>query len=158
MARLIGVDPGATGALALFENGRLAQVWDTPTVRDKGRPRVDAAALGALIISCDAASAFVERVGAMPGQGVTSMFQFGRACGIVEGVLGALSVPVTYVTPTQWKGALKVPAAKDGARLRASQLMPHGAAWWPKVGHHGRAEAALIGLYGVRIDGKFVEW
>jgi crossover junction endodeoxyribonuclease RuvC len=157
--RLIGIDPGAKGAVALFvDDGRFAEVRDMPTVLHKGRPRVDAAALAALVRSLAPHCAVVELVGAMPGQGVTSMFQFGRAVGIVEGVLASLLIPVTYVTASQWKGALRVPADKHGARARASQLMPQGAEHWPKSVHDGRAEAALIGLYGSRIDGKGIEW
>lgn len=157
--RLIGIDPGAKGAIALFvDDGRFAEVRDMPTVLAKGRPRVDAAALASLVRVLAPDSAVVELVGAMPGQGVTSMFQFGRACGIVEGVLAAFQVPVTYITASQWKGALRVPTDKHGARARASQLMPQGAECWPKAVNDGRAEAALIGLYGVRIDANAIEW
>jgi crossover junction endodeoxyribonuclease RuvC len=157
--RLIGIDPGAKGAVALFvADGRFEQVQDMPTVKSKGRPRVDAAAFAAMVRRLAPDSAVVELVGAMPGQGVVSMFQFGRACGIVEGVLAALQIPVTYITASQWKGALRVPADKDGSRARASQLIPQGAECWPKASNEGRAEATLIGLYGVRIDEKQVAW
>jgi crossover junction endodeoxyribonuclease RuvC len=157
--RLIGIDPGAKGAVALFvADGRFEQVQDMPTVKSKGRPRVDAAAFAAMVRKLMPSGAVVEQVASRPGQGVASMFTFGRACGIVDGVLAALQIPVTYVTASQWKGALRVPADKDGARARASQLIPQGAECWPKAANEGRAEATLIGLYGVRIDGKEVEW
>lgn len=100
----------------------------------------------------------MERVGAMPGNGVSSMFAFGMAAGIVQGVLGALMIPMTLITPAQWKVALRVPADKGGARARASQLIPKGAHRWPLAKHDGRAEAALIGLYGSQRDKPMVEW
>jgi crossover junction endodeoxyribonuclease RuvC len=154
----IGIDPGAKGAIALFRDGAFVAVYDMPTVEDKGRPRVDAAALGALVRRLAPHRAVVERVGAMPGQGVTSMFQFGRAVGMVEGVLAALLVPVSYVTPSQWKGALQVPRDKGGARLRASQLIPSGAECWPKAGHDGRAEASLIALWLEVVEENAIIW
>jgi crossover junction endodeoxyribonuclease RuvC len=67
--------------------------------------------------------------------------------------LAALGVPMSFVAPATWKRALQVPAAKDGARARASQLLPAAAGHWPLVKHDGRAEAALIALYGLRFLG-----
>lgn len=151
---ILGVDPGLNGALAFFEvsAGRI-EIVDMPTIAagTKSKRVVDEAALA----SCIDANrpllqhAFVERVGAMPGQGVTSMFSFGRSYGVLLGVLAAFRVPVTTVQPQRWKAALSVPAAKDGARARASQLMPAFSRLWPLVKHDGRAEAALIAYYGV---------
>ena len=155
---MIGIDPGAKGAIAFFENGKLINVLDMPTVMDKGKPRVDPACLVAVLQRFSGATATMERVGAMPGQGVSSMFQFGRAVGCLEGVLAALQMRVTLVAPTQWKGALRVPRDKGQARLRASQLIPEGAKWWPRAGHDGCAEAALIGCYGLRLDQQMIEW
>lgn len=78
------------------------------------------------------------------------MFAFGKAYGTLRGVVAALGIPMTVVSPVTWKRALGVPAAKDGARARASQLLPDAAAHWQRVKDHGRAEAALIALYGLR--------
>lgn len=148
--KTIGIDPGAKGALALFEDDVLVRVWDMPVVMVKGKARVDAAAVGFILREAKPDQAFMERVGAMPGQGVTSMFAFGMAAGIVMGALGALEIPLTLITPTEWKGALRVPKDKGGARARASQLLPAGANNWPLGKHDGRAEAALIAHYGIR--------
>lgn len=145
----------------MLDGGKLLAVWDMPTYQDKGKARVDGARLGAIMREAGAEHAFLERVGAMPGQGVSSMFAFGRALGIVEGVLGALCLPFTWLAPAQWKMALRVPADKGAARARASQLLPAGATHWPLVKHDGRAEAALIGLYGARVMGlapSSIEW
>jgi crossover junction endodeoxyribonuclease RuvC len=148
---VLGIDPGATGAIAVFQNGIFMTVRDMPTVTDHGKARVDAAALARLIADLPGSPviAFLERAGARPGQGVTSMFNYGMAYGIVLGVLGAAMIPVTLVTPLMWKNAYRVPRDKDGARSRASQLIPTAAAHWPRASDHGRAEAALIGLFGL---------
>lgn len=156
--KIIGIDPGAKGAIARFVNGKLDAIRDMPTVEHKGKQRVDGAAVGAIVRELAPDHAYMERVGAMPGQGVVSMFSFGKAAGIVEGALGALLVPLTLITPAQWKVAMRVPADKGGARARASQLIPAGASYWPLVKHDGRAEAAMIALYGSRLDQRSIEW
>jgi crossover junction endodeoxyribonuclease RuvC len=79
------------------------------------------------------------------------VFAFGKGYGIVLGVLAAHGVPVTLVAPAVWKRALGVLKAKDAARARASQLLPQCAGQWPLKKDHGKAEAALLALYGVRM-------
>lgn len=148
--KTLGIDPGAKGAIVLFgDTLAILAIWDMPTVMVKGKVRVDAAAVGHILREAAPDEAFMERVGAMPGQGVASMFAFGMATGIVLGALAALEIPVTLLTPTEWKGALRVPKDKGAARARASQLLPSYADRWPMNKHDGRAEAALIGLYGI---------
>jgi crossover junction endodeoxyribonuclease RuvC len=156
----IGIDPGLSGAVAVFYppdipiRGRGILVHDTPTftlIRNKRKKReIDVYALADLLrrINEPDSHAYVEQVGAMPGQGVSSVFSFGKSFGIVLGVLAALSIPVTLVTPQAWKKALGVPAAKDGARARASQLMPRATDLWARVKDDGRAEAALLAYFG----------
>jgi crossover junction endodeoxyribonuclease RuvC len=85
-----------------------------------------------------------EKVSAMPGQGVSSMFGFGTSYGIVIGVLAALRLPSRRVMPAVWKRQMGVPAAKDGARAVASRLMPEAREQWRLKGQHGIAEAALL--------------
>jgi crossover junction endodeoxyribonuclease RuvC len=154
---VIAIDPGMGGAVALFIDGRPVHIIDIPVVvikRGKGNKReIDLPALVAVLSrACPVGSTHVwlERVSAMPGQGVTSMFSFGRGVGQLEGVLAALRVPVSYVTPQSWQKAVGMAKGPDGARHRASQLMPEMANLWPLKKHHGRADAALIGWYGVR--------
>ena len=164
---IIGIDLGLDGAIAFLivdgqshddpQRNRMLEIHDMPTleiVRGKRRKReLDLAALTRIIDErqlFQAAEVWMEKTGAMPGQGVTSMFSFGRSTGQVEGVLAALQMPVNYVHPRTWKKALGVPAGKDAARLRASQLLPAYAHLWPLKKHHGRADAALIALYGKR--------
>jgi len=156
---VIGIDPGARGAIAPLTTLGELTVHDMPAVTiergGKNKTEIDTASLaGVLGEIVDARGrhnllAVIEKVGAMPGQGVTSMFAFGRSVGQVEGVLAALNIPVTYVTPQTWQKALAVPKGKDGSRLRASQIMPAYAGEWRLAKHDGRAEAALIAMWGV---------
>ena len=151
--RVLGVDPGANGALAVHFGGRLVDLVDMPTTTVKRGSRevreVNAALLGAVVsrmLPLDAA--YLEQVGAMPGQGVSSMFAFGRAVGVIEGVLAALEVPVTKVPPQTWQRSMRVRGGKDGARERAMQLYPADASAFARKKDDGRADASLIAAYG----------
>jgi crossover junction endodeoxyribonuclease RuvC len=158
VSRLVGIDPGANGALACWEGNILMDVADMPIALERKKRRIDAAALGALLRRFEPASIWMEQVHAMPRQGVSSTFAFGMAYGIVLGVAGALAIPLTAVAPLAWKRALRVPSAKGEARARASQLIPSGSQWWQRAKDDGRAEAALIGLYGVTTTRQVHEW
>jgi crossover junction endodeoxyribonuclease RuvC len=131
-----------------------------PTVTVRGKARVDAAQVAHIVRAINPDRACIELVGAMPGQGVSSMFAFGRASGLVEGVIAALGVPLDAVPPATWKASLRVPREKNAARARASQLLPNAAHWWPLAKHDGRAEAALLALYGSRMGSgtSAIEW
>lgn len=151
---IAGIDPGLTGAIAVLDDAGELTVHDMPVLRTtrggKAKRELDAHGLARLLRSIRIDHAYVELVAARPGQGVTSMFGFGRSVGIIIGVLATLNIPLTPVSPAAWKRNLQVPKAKDGARLRASQLMPRSAHLWPLVKHDGRAEASLLALYGLR--------
>ena len=153
---IAGIDPGLSGAGAFLDaaSGAVLDIVDMPTLAlsrgGKNKRELDAHTLARLIAAQVVSHAFVEAVGAMPGQGVSSVFAFGKSFGVLIGILAALEVPMTFVAPATWKRALGVPAAKDGARARASQLLPVAAQFWPLVKHDGRAEAALIAYYGLR--------
>lgn len=156
----IGIDPGKTGAIAVFRprSGRL-DVFDMPTIEitRNGKNKVELSP----IMLANQLSDFthfrpvpkvvMERVGAMPGQGVTSMFSFGRSVGIVEGVLAALCFSVTIVAPRLWQSAAQVRDGKDGSRARAMELFPAYASYFKLKKHDGRADAALMAWYGAVI-------
>jgi crossover junction endodeoxyribonuclease RuvC len=111
--------------------------------------RVNTAALASMLRNLSIDKAMVEQVGAMPGQGVTSMFTFGHAVGSVMGVLGALEIPVSSVTPQVWKKAAGVNGKdKDEARSKALQLWPQWRELDKKAAGQAFADAALIGRYG----------
>lgn len=157
--QILGVDPGASGALVILETttGDLT-VLDMPTVEIKRGARmvrqVSAQLLVDLLSPFQIGHAYIEKVGAMPGQGVSSMFAFGRAAGVVEGVLAGLRVPLTFVTPQEWQKALRVTGGKDGARHRATQLFPAGSTYFSRKKDDGRADAALIAKYGESLTRK----
>ena len=151
----IGFDPGLLGAIAFFDatKGTLA-VFDMPVMEmvRGGRKKNELSASGVAQIlnpkDDETRRVLLERVGAMPGQGVSSMFAFGRSVGILEGVLAAYSMEVTIVTPQTWQKATGVRGGKDGARLRATQLFPAYAHLFARKKDDGRADAALMAWYG----------
>ena len=149
---ILGIDPGSRGAIAVIDGGLLIDVHDMPSVEvavgKTKRTRVSAGLLADVLRRQGLTHAFVEQVGAMPGQGTSSMFAFGKSAGIVEGVLAGLGIPITLVTPQSWKKAMRLVADKDAARQRAVQLFPERAEWFRRVKDDGRAEAAMIALYG----------
>jgi crossover junction endodeoxyribonuclease RuvC len=135
---IAGIDPGLSGAVAFLDTatGAVLDIADMPTLAlsrgGKNKRELDAHSMARLIAEHRPGHAFVELVGAMPGQGVSSVFVFGKSFGVVIGVPAALGVPFTLVAPVVWKRALSVPAAKDGARARASQLLPASAYHWTR--------------------------
>jgi len=150
---ILGIDPGASGAIAIFDYAQgTLEIFDMPVVMvkrgNKEKKEISPQALASLLRNPAINHATVEKVGAMPGQGTSSMFQFGRSVGMVEGTLAALSIPVTYVTPQAWRKALSVREGKDGSRARACELFPKYAHLFARVKDDGRAEAALIAYYG----------
>ena len=145
----IGIDPGLSGAIALLRDGEFAEVFDMPTMgRGSGnKQQINAAEVGKLLRECPPCMAWIEQVGAMPGQGVSSMFNFGKATGAALGALGALQFPVQSVTPQVWKKTFGlIGKDKDMARTMAQQLMPTAPLSLKK--HGGRADALLIALHG----------
>jgi hypothetical protein len=164
-----GCDPGLTGAIAFYDSDSHAIVAmvGMPALRlakGKGsRREISPSTLVTLLwqevggLRPLVRQMFIERVSASPQMGVTSAFQFGRGYGLIEGIIAAIEWPIEYVTAAKWKKALNVPADKDDARARACHLLPRNAdLWTPKRGvfdaqqASGRAEAALIALYGAR--------
>jgi crossover junction endodeoxyribonuclease RuvC len=153
--RVLGIDPGASGALALWDTDLEAlTVADMPSVLVRTgkvqRRQISETWLADLVRDYEPDCAWLERVHAMPKQGVTSSFSFGVAYGMVRGVLAALRVPTTPVTPNEWKRALRVSSDKNEARLIASRLFPANARSFVRAKDDGRAEAALLALFGAR--------
>ncbi len=152
--RVLGIDVGLNGAIALIEAGKLLEVHDMPTVtlerNNKTKRMVNAQALCAVIRGAKADAAYLERLNAMPGQGVTSMFSMGQSLGVVLGILAAFEIPTTTIPPRTWQKALDVPQGKDGSRYRAAQLFPERADMFSRVKDDGRSDAALIAAYGAK--------
>jgi crossover junction endodeoxyribonuclease RuvC len=154
---ILGIDPGLSGALALYTTSdQTVEVFDMPVLElvrnGKKKGEVSAQALANLLAGRGIKAAFLERVNAMPGQGVTSVFSFGRSTGIVEGILAAYDIPTTLVTPQAWQKAVGQRAGKDGSRERAMQLFPAQADLFQRKRDDGRSDAALIAYYGAKLS------
>ena len=150
---IVAIDPGQTGALAFMEGGKVTALIDMPTMaRTHGKgQQVDPYELASLIMEHNGqwGEAVMEQVGAMPGQGSVSMFNFGEGVGIVKGVLGALQIPVRFVTPQRWKKAAGLTGKdKDAARTLAIQLHPEVAGELTRKKDIGRADAVCIAHFG----------
>ena len=156
MSYVIGIDPGISGAIAVFRDGKLESVVDMPTVEiasGKTIKRHISAATLRNILELDMyqfSHVVIEKVGAMPGQGVTSMFNFGRSAGIIEGVVVGLKMPHTYVTPQTWTKAVGRAAGKDASRMRAMELFPAKADLFKRAKDDGRADACLIAYWYIK--------
>ena len=149
---ILGIDPGTTGAVAIMsDNGFLIDLHDLPHMKGHG---LSAALLCEMLVDVDDVKhAFVERVASRPGAGVSGMFNFGRDFGVILGVCSARRIPVSLVTPSKWKRDMGLTADKDQARARAAQLWPGAAAQFARKKDDGRAEAALIALWGSKHGG-----
>lgn len=151
--RVLGIDPGLDGALALIETSLdMLVIRDMPVAfSGTGKRReVVPTLLAQIIRDMEPDVAWLERVHAMPAQGVSSSFTFGQCYGMLRGVLGALGVPVHRVTPGAWKRELRLDQAKAGARAMAANLFPREAHLFSRVKDHDRAEAALLAWIGVQ--------
>lgn len=151
---ILGIDVGLYGGIAAYDITTKQLIGAKPMpLRSKsadGKPWIDTHALGFYceFYSAQTLFAVVEQPNAMPNQGVTSMFRFGHACGIVEGVLGALQMSTMLVKPAVWKGAMGLNASKDESRRRATKLFPFHADLFRRKKDDGMAEAALLAVYG----------
>jgi crossover junction endodeoxyribonuclease RuvC len=148
---VMSIDPGLSGAIAVFEGGALIDIADMPTHElsrnGKAKRQISASALAGIFTQHDPRHVIVEKVSAMPGQGVTSMFSFGRSLGIIEGIVAAYDIPVTYVTPSVWTKAVGRGQGKDASRARACELYPTHQKSFARVKDDGRADAVLIGTW-----------
>ena len=146
----IGIDPGCSGAMVLLLNDTPIEWEAMPVLKSGKATRVNCAALAAILTEWDSADAYVELVGAMPGNGTSSMFSFGHAAGAVAGVLAALQITTTMVTPQSWKkrAGIAAGADKDAARARAIQLWPAWRALDAKAKGQALADSALIARFG----------
>jgi hypothetical protein len=147
--------------LAFFDPERsLMRIVDMPTFEfttTKNRIKIDPYVIAREMQAQKIANLYIEEVNASPQMGVVSAFSFGEGKGILLGVAAAMGVPTTLVKPTQWKKQMRVPADKRASVQRASQLFPAVAPLFkgPRGGvFDGRAEAALIALYGAMELGR----
>jgi hypothetical protein len=160
----LGVDPGLSGAIAAVnEDDDLLSVLDMPLLKLKrggaARNEIDVTELARLVDDlCQTEKvglAVIEQAQTIPGTAMPRQaLQTGYNFGLARGVVAAQFAPTETVPPKVWKRAMACPKEKDGARARASQLLPRHAGLWALKKHDGRAEAALIALYAARLYRK----
>jgi crossover junction endodeoxyribonuclease RuvC len=154
LAIILGIDPGATGALAFLDTKtNKLEIIDMPACRaSNGKARVDASQLVYLLSGRRRFHATIEDVHAMPGNGSGSMFSFGRSLGVAEGTAHSFAASVDYVTPQAWTRALDIKpgATKAHHRQRAAEIFPDNASQFGRAKDDGRADAALIAAYAAR--------
>ena len=151
---IIGVDPGITGAISILENKKVIEAYDTPTMIDgkKNKRQVNGAQVTNIIkerLNQDKeVVVVVEHVNAMPGQGVTSMFNFGQSFGVIKGICAALSVPIYFVRPTKWKKHFNlIKTNKDASRTKVIEVYPEISSKLSRKKDSNKADAILIARY-----------
>jgi crossover junction endodeoxyribonuclease RuvC len=151
---IIGIDPGISGAISILENKKILEVYDTPTMIDgkKNKRQINSAQVTNIIKERlkdgKEIAVVVEHVNAMPGQGVTSMFNFGQSFGVIKGICAALSLPIYFVRPTKWKKHFNlIKTNKDASRTKVIEAYPGISDKLHRKKDSNRADAILIALY-----------
>jgi crossover junction endodeoxyribonuclease RuvC len=164
----IGADPGMGGALALIipqqygsdvEAPALVEVIDMPSLEVNGKRTMDmwtlARGLTTWAMQYSVRNSAVERVHAMPKQGVTSAFSFGFSAGALQQAIASAGLPLTLIQPATWKAIYGLRGGrenKDMSRQKASQMFPSFAHLWARKRDEGRAEAVLLAHYASRLQ------
>lgn len=148
---IIGIDPGLSGCLVAISEitGLHCRHLHMPTTKLGKSGRVDGAAVVSWLSTFNVNHAYIERVSAMPKQGVSSTFTFGHGAGVLEGVLEARNIPYTLVAPQAWRKAAGLPSGKDASRARAIQLYPGIDDLRRKGKGQALADALFIARYGM---------
>jgi crossover junction endodeoxyribonuclease RuvC len=152
--KILGIDPGIHGGLAIVEifDGAapvLVDAIDIPVAGVKAKERVDVLAIRTWIEPHRPQHAYIERAQAMPKQGASSGFKYGRATGALEAVVACCAIPMSIIEPSMWKKFHQLRGGdKEAGRQRALMLFPSAHALLARKKDHGKGEAALLALYG----------
>jgi|TARA_A100001234_G_scaffold210588_1_gene210471 crossover junction endodeoxyribonuclease RuvC len=153
---IIGIDPGISGSICFFEDGRIIDVIEMPTMTDgkKNKRQVNGSQVYNEIskrikkIDKKDIKVIIEQVSAMPGQGVTSMFNFGQSFGILKGMCSAMQLPMYFVRPAKWKKYFNlINSEKDASRTKAIEIFPYYSTNLSKKKDSNKADAILIASY-----------
>ena len=153
---IIGIDPGISGSICFFENGKILDVIEMPTMNEgkKNKRQVNGAQIyneiSKRIIKVENQDirVVVEQVSAMPGQGVTSMFNFGQSFGIIKGICSAMQLSIYFVRPAKWKKYFNlINSEKDASRTRAIEIFPYFSSQLTKKKDSNKADAILIASF-----------
>ena len=162
--KVFGIDPGLNGAIAILQDKKVLSIIDMPVMADgkKNKRQLNNAQLAEIIrkhiSEDDEISVVVEQVNAMPGQGVTSMFNFGQTFGAIKGVCAALRLPIFFVRPSKWKKYFElINSSKDASRTKAIEMYPYLSDQLAKKKDVNKSDAILIARFFVEtrlIDNK----
>ena len=163
--RIIGIDPGIQGALAILDNEKVIDIVDLPVMSEgkKNKKQLNGAYLSDYlkkhILNIENTVVVVEQVNAMPGQGVTSMFNFGQTFGVIKGICAALKIPIYFVRPSKWKKHFDlIRSSKDASRTKVIEMYPALSNLLSKKKDVNKSDAILIAKFfnetGFKIDPK----
>ena len=153
---VIGIDPGISGSICFFNEGKIVDVVEMPTMTEgkKNKKQVNGAQIfneiSVRIKELDKKDikVIIEQVSAMPGQGVTSMFNFGQSFGILKGICSAMQLPMYFVRPAKWKKYFNlINSEKDASRTKAIEIFPYFSVHLSKKKDSNKADAILIASF-----------
>ena len=153
---IIGIDPGISGSICFFQDGKIVDVVEIPTMTEgkKNKKQVNGSQIFNEIsekikkLDKKEIKVVIEQVSAMPGQGVTSMFNFGQSFGILKGICSAMQLPMYFVRPTKWKKYFNlINSEKDASRTRAIEIFPYFSGQLSRKKDSNKADAILIASF-----------
>ncbi len=153
---IIGIDPGISGSICFLDNGKILDVIEMPIMTDgkKNKKQVNGSQVYNEItkrikqFEKNQIRVVIEHVSAMPGQGVTSMFNFGQSFGILKGICTAMQLPMYFVRPTKWKKYFNLlNSEKDASRTRAIEIFPYFSSQLSRKKDSNKADAILIASF-----------
>ena len=153
---VIGIDPGISGSICFFQDGKIIDVVEMPTMIEgkKNKKQVNGSQIFNEIsyrikkIDKKDIKVVIEQVSAMPGQGVTSMFNFGQSFGILKGICSAMQLPMYFVRPAKWKKYFNlINSEKDASRTRAIEIFPYFSSQLSRKKDSNKADAILIASF-----------
>ena len=153
---IIGIDPGISGSICFFQDGKIVDVVEMPTMTEgkKNKKQVNGSQIFNEItekikkLDKKEIKVVIEQVSAMPGQGVTSMFNFGQSFGILKGICSAMQLPMYFVRPAKWKKYFNlINSEKDASRTRAIEIFPYFSGQLSRKKDSNKADAILIASF-----------
>ena len=152
--RIIGIDPGLSGGIAVLDDLKIYDIFDMPIMSEgkKNKNQLNSAQLVNIInehvLKNEDTFVIVEQVSAMPGQGVTSMFNFGQTFGSIKGICAALKLPIFYVRPAKWKKHFElINSSKDASRTKVIEIFPYISSQLSRKKDSNKADAILIASF-----------
>ena len=152
--KIFGIDPGISGAICVLKEGKILEVYEMPTMIDgkKNKRQVNGAEVTNIFLKDlnneDKAKVVVEHVTAMPGQGVTSMFNFGQSFGVLKGICAALKLPIYFVRPVKWKKHFnQIKTNKEASRTKVIEIFPYISSKISRKKDSNKADSILIAKY-----------